>query len=114
MEYTGKNPYWLRREGEWNYEWVLEAKDIAREIVVDDYGRDFSDFEDSFVFQTHQGYMFYYFTPECLAEADPRFWIFEGKKPVRISKLSFNQWLNKLAEHLPEAVRVHKKLYGSQ
>ncbi|MFF2552662.1 SMI1/KNR4 family protein [Nocardia sp. NPDC058058] len=107
---TGKDPYWLSRNDEWDHSWVLEAKEIACEIVVDDYERDFEQFEKAFVFLTHHGYMFFYFRPEDLGLPDPTFWIFAGDEPVRDSGLSFNQWLRTLADYLPAAIELRREL----
>ncbi|WP_327148123.1 SMI1/KNR4 family protein [Nocardia sp. NBC_01329] len=112
LEYSGRDPYWLTHEGEWNYDWILDAKNVARDIVVEDYKGEFSSFENSFIFQTHQGYMFFYFREEDLHAADPRFWIFKGGSPVQMSSLTFNQWLADLARTLPEELRLRQKLYG--
>ncbi|WP_330183384.1 SMI1/KNR4 family protein [Nocardia sp. NBC_01503] len=107
---AGRDPYWLSRNDEWDYDWVVEAKDLAREIVVDDYERDFEPFENSFIFLTHHGYMFYYFRPEDLAAPDPNFWIYLGDKPVRDSGLSFTQWLRGLADYLPTAIELRREV----
>ncbi|MET9488644.1 SMI1/KNR4 family protein [Nocardia sp. NPDC006630] len=109
LAYGGKDPYWLSRNDEWDYDWLLEGKELAREIVVEDYERDFTPFADAFVFLTHQGYMFYYFRAEDLAETDPNFWIYMGDKPVRDSGMSFTQWLQGLADYLPKAVALRKE-----
>ncbi len=113
LKFGGKNPYWLSQDGEWDYGWLLEAKDIAREIVVDDYKEDFARFENAFVFQTHQGYMFYYFTPEDLTKADPNFSIFYGSRPVTDSQMPFSTWIRDLAKALPETVELRKSMYGA-
>lgn len=110
LAYDGRNPYWLSRTGEWDYEWLLEAKEIAREIVVEDYKRDFTPFEDAFIFQTHQGYMFYYFQPDDLTEPDPHFWIYTGKEPVRDGGRRFTEWLQALANDLPRDVELRQRL----
>ena len=112
LKFGGKNPYWLSQDGEWDYGWLLEAKEIAREIVVDDYEGDFAPFEDAFVFQTHQGYMFYYFTKDDLAEADPTFSVFCGYRPIANSRKSFTAWIRDLAEALPGIVELRKSMYG--
>ncbi|WP_280388190.1 SMI1/KNR4 family protein [Nocardia wallacei] len=109
LAYGGKNPYWLTHTGEWDYDWLLEAKDLAREIA-EDYNHDFAQFEDSFIFQTHQGYMFYYFRAEDLSATDPNFYIFTGNDPVRDSGQSFTHWLSELADYLPEAIRLREEL----
>ncbi|ONM47072.1 hypothetical protein [Nocardia donostiensis] len=106
----GKNPYWLSQTGEWDYEWLLEAKELAREIVVEDYERDFTPFAQSFIFQTHQGYMFYYFRQEDLQKADPHFWIYSGYQPVRISDRPFSGWLRQLADYLPVEIAARKRM----
>lgn len=111
LKFGGKNPYWLSQDAEWDYGWLLEAKEIAREIVVD-YDTDFAPFEDAFVFQTHQGYMFYYFTADDLAKADPAFSIFCGYRPIADSGKSFTGWIRDLAEALPEIVELTKSMYG--
>lgn len=106
---TGKDPYWLSRNDEWDYRWVLEAKELAREIVVDDYQRDFEQFEKAFVFLTHHAYMFYYFRPEDLEMPDPNFWIYVGDEPVRDSGLTFNRWLRTLADYLPTTMELRRE-----
>ncbi|MEV3961649.1 SMI1/KNR4 family protein [Nocardia sp. NPDC050193] len=111
MSYAGRNPYWLSRMGEWDYEWLIEAKQIAREIVVEDYGRDFAPYEDSFVFHTHQGYIFFYFRGEDLKEFDPKFWIYYGKRPVSVSEKTFNEWISELADYLPDELE-NRRRYG--
>ncbi|WP_280234963.1 SMI1/KNR4 family protein [Nocardia cyriacigeorgica] len=109
LRFSGKNPYWLARSGEWDYEWLLEAKDLAREIVVDD-NQDFTPFEGSFIFQTHQGYMFYYFRPEDLTRPDPHFWIYKETHDPRDSGMTFTEWLKDLADYLPHAKEVRRRL----
>ncbi|MFD3702364.1 SMI1/KNR4 family protein [Nocardia sp. NPDC058658] len=113
LKFGGKNPYWLSQDGEWDYGWLLEAKEMAREIVVDDYESDFTPFENAFIFQTHQGYMFYYFRPQDLTASDPTFSIFCGYDPVRESNVSFASWIRDLAESLPDTVELTKSLYGT-
>ncbi|WP_342800216.1 SMI1/KNR4 family protein [Nocardia sp. No.11] len=113
LRFGGKNPYWLSQDAEWDLGWLLEAKEVAREIVVDDYGSDFTPFERAFIFQTHQGYMFYYFTAEDLGQPDPTFWIFNGSRPIKNSETKFTDWIRKLAQSLPETVDLRKRLYGS-
>ncbi|MGW5384206.1 hypothetical protein [Nocardia sp. NPDC003963] len=111
LEYGGRDPYWLSRGGEWDYEWLLEAKGIAREIVVDDYRGDFSPFESGFIFQTHQGYSFYYFRPEDLVRPDPDFWIYCGTEPLRSSGIGFSAWIGELAQYLPRAIELRNQLF---
>ncbi|MEV0252273.1 SMI1/KNR4 family protein [Nocardia sp. NPDC050712] len=110
LSFGGKNPYWLTRTGEWDYEWLLEAKQTAREIVVDDHGLDFAPFEDAFIFQTHQGYMFYYFRADDLRAADPHFWIYSEQQPVQPNSQTFNEWLKELADYLPRAIELRRKM----
>lgn len=112
LKFGGKNPYWLSQDGEWDYGWLIEAKEIAREIVVDDHKADFAPFEDAFIFQTHQGYIFYYFKAGDLAEADPTFSVFYGLRPIMDSQRSFTTWIRDLAEALPETVERTKSMYG--
>ncbi|RDI51716.1 SMI1/KNR4 family protein [Nocardia mexicana] len=109
LAYGGKNPYWLSHTGEWDFDWLVEAKDLAREIA-EDYKKDFTPFEEGFVFQTHQGYMFYCFSAEDLSNPDPNFFIFTGNEPIRDSRQSFTQWLSGLADYLPEAIRLREEL----
>lgn len=113
LKFGGKNPYWLSQDSEWDYGWLIEAKEIAREIVVDDYQADFTPFEDAFVFQTHQGYMFSYFRADDLTEADPAFSIFCGYDPITESQQSFTAWIRDLAKALPEIVELRKSMYGA-
>jgi len=75
----GRDPYWLSRDGEWDYEWALDAKDLAREIVVDDDGAD-------------------------LTSSDPGFWIYLAEEPVRGIGVRFSEWLQALADRMPRAV----------
>ncbi|MFI1915051.1 SMI1/KNR4 family protein [Nocardia sp. NPDC020380] len=110
LTYGGKDPYWLSRNGEWDFNWLLEAKETAREIVVEDYEGTFEQFSDSFVFQTHQGYIFQYFAAEDLEADDPNFWIYEGDKPPQRSKVTFTGWLNELVEFLPRVVELRRDL----
>ncbi|UGT53431.1 SMI1/KNR4 family protein [Nocardia asteroides] len=110
--FGGRDPYWLNRGGEWDYSWLLEAKEIARETVVDDYHEDFTPFADAFVFQTHQGYMFHYFRSEDLEEPDPHFWIYTGNRPLRQSTRDFTGWIRTLAQEIPEAVELRKRIHG--
>lgn len=112
MGFTGRAPYWLARS-EWDYEWLLEAKQIARQIVVEDYKGDFAPFEDAFVFQTHYGYEFYYFRAEDLTDPDPHFWIHSATKPVQESETSFATWLQELADYLPHAIELRRWLHRS-
>ncbi|RSN28402.1 hypothetical protein DL990_27410 [Amycolatopsis sp. WAC 01416] len=112
LKFGGKNPYWLSQDGEWDFGWLLEAKEIAREIVVDDYEADFTPFEDAFVFQTHQGYEFHYFKAGDLVETDPAFSTFSGFRPIADSRLSFTAWLRDLAKALPATVELVKSMYG--
>ncbi|WP_373293018.1 SMI1/KNR4 family protein [Nocardia jinanensis] len=112
LEYGGRDPYWLSRGGEWDYEWLLEAKTVAREFVVDDYSEDFSPFESGFIFQTHQGYSFYYFRPENLADPDPEFWIYSATEPVQSIGVSFSEWIGELAGYLPQAIELRNQLHG--
>lgn len=113
MRFGGKNPYWLSQDGEWDLAWLLDAKHVARKIVVGDYASDFTPFRNSYIFQTHQGYMFYYFTAEDLVQPDPNFWIFNGTTPVKNSGMTFTAWIQALAVKLPEVVELRKSLYGS-
>lgn len=106
---TGKNPYWLTHSGEWHYEWLLEAKQFAHEDVTRS-NRDWAPFADAFVFQTHQGYMFYYFRPEDLRATDPHFWIYSEAKPVRDSRIPFSAWVQELADYLPSALATRRRL----
>ncbi|WP_194899251.1 hypothetical protein [Catenulispora pinisilvae] len=55
LAWGGRNPYWLSTSGEWDYDWLLGAKDVAREIVVDDHQQDFTPFAEAFVLQTFPG-----------------------------------------------------------
>ncbi|MBF6289200.1 SMI1/KNR4 family protein [Nocardia cyriacigeorgica] len=109
LRFGGRNPYWLTHSGEWDYDWLIEAKDLAREIVEDD-NRDFADFEGSFVFQTHQGHMFYYFRPADLTSRDPHFWIYKETRQPEDSGMVFTEWLRELADSLPTAIAVRKRL----
>ncbi|WP_040796800.1 SMI1/KNR4 family protein [Nocardia higoensis] len=112
MSFGGRNPYWLSRDGEWDYDWLRDAKTIAREIVEDDYSEDFSPYADAFIFQTHQGYMFYYFRREDLASDDPHFWIYTGNRPLQSSEDTFTEWIRMLAADLPRVIETRKRLYG--
>ncbi len=106
---AGKNPYWLSRNGEWDYEWLLDAKRYAREMVTGDAGLDFAPFEDAYVFQTHQGYIFYYFRPEDLHTPDPRFWIYQETRPVSEAPWTFTEWVTSLADYLPTALESRRR-----
>ncbi|BDT85160.1 SMI1/KNR4 family protein [Nocardia cyriacigeorgica] len=109
LECMGKDPYWLSQMGEWDYDWLLESKSLAREVVVEDYAGDFDGLEDIFVFQTHQGYMFYFFRGENLKDPDPRFYIFDGSRPIRLSDSTFNRWLSGLARYLPTELEMRNR-----
>ncbi|RSN54670.1 hypothetical protein [Actinomadura sp. WAC 06369] len=99
LEFGGRTPYWLARY-EWDYTWLLEeAKDTAREIVVDD-GLDWASFADTFVFQTHQGYLFFYFRAEDLTLPDPPYWVYRQGGEVAGGE-PFSRFLQDFADALP-------------
>ncbi|WP_153540139.1 SMI1/KNR4 family protein [Actinomadura macrotermitis] len=109
LEQGGRTPYWLAHLGEWHYEWLLEAKNIAREIV-EDHGDDFAPYADAFIFQTHQGYMFLYFRAADLSQLDPHVWTYTQGRPAKGSDQPFTQWLGDLAAYLPHAIRLRRDL----
>ncbi|MDO3651215.1 hypothetical protein [Nocardia mangyaensis] len=111
LKFSGRDPYWLSRGGEWDFNWLLEAKEVAREIVEEDYGESFSPYVDTFVFQTHQGYMFNYFRSDDLAADDPYFWIYTGGRPLRRSTARFTDWIRELAQTLPKNVALRNQLH---
>ncbi|MFE3190040.1 hypothetical protein ACFXHA_13600 [Nocardia sp. NPDC059240] len=98
LSYTGRNPYWFSRNDEADYEWLLDAKQYARE-TVEEYGHDFTEFEGAFIFQTHHDYMFHYFRTEDLTLPDPHFWVFRGDSPPERSEVAFSQHLRLWAEY---------------
>ncbi|MFG2446167.1 SMI1/KNR4 family protein [Nocardia fluminea] len=110
--FGGRDPYWLNRGGEWDYDWLLEGKEIAREIVEDDHHEDFTPFAESFIFQTHQGYMFNFFDHEDLQAPDPHFWIYTAGRPLRKSTVRFTSWIRVLAEELPQAIELRNRMHG--
>lgn len=85
-------------------------KTVAREFAVDDYGEDFTPFEEAFIPETHQGYSLYYFRQEDLSAPDPQFWIYVAKEPVKSIGIRFSEWLRELAEHLPQEVEWRNRL----
>ncbi|MEU1982504.1 hypothetical protein [Nocardia sp. NPDC019395] len=109
--FSGKNPYWLSRGGEWDYEWTMEAKVVAREIVEEDYEGDFSPFAESFIFETHQGYMFNFFRKEDLPSNDPHFWIYTGGRPLRRSSTTFSEWIRRNFAELPRRAELDDRLH---
>ncbi|MFI1461536.1 SMI1/KNR4 family protein [Nocardia carnea] len=109
--FSGKTPYWLSLGGEWDYEWVLEAKVVAREIVEEDYEGDFSPFAESFIFETHQGYMFNFFRKEDLPSNDPYFWIYTGGRPLRRSSATFSEWIRRNFAELPRRAELGDRLH---
>ncbi|WP_435172558.1 SMI1/KNR4 family protein [Actinacidiphila sp. bgisy145] len=113
LRYGGRYPYWLTHTGEWHYDWLLDIKDTAREIVADEgqgEWRDFTPYERAYVFQTHQGYEFFCFRPEDLAAPDPHFLVYNGRDGTHDSGTTFTGWLRDLAAHLPQAVALRRKV----
>ncbi|MFC8042849.1 hypothetical protein [Nocardia sp. NPDC057353] len=107
---TGKNPYWLSRDGEWDYASLLRAKQTAREIVADDDDRSFAPFEDAYILQTHQGYAFEYFRGADLDEPDPPIWLYEEAQPERAGPSTFTGWIGELAADLPRLLETRRRL----
>lgn len=111
LEYGGRTPYWLARY-EWDYNWLLEeAKGVAREIVVEDDGQDWAPFAGAFVFQTHQGYMFFYFRAEDLPRPDPPFWVYHQGGRI-IGGQPFSEFLQEFADDLAHAPSARQRSFS--